>query len=339
MKGAKFNTRLLVLYRNNPDFRLILLFQENSQTFIDEYSKRHARMQQFFSDLEQEAIQLDNMKRGASISTVVGSSVGVAGGVLSIVGLALAPVTAGVSLILTLTGVGLGVTSGVNSLVTGITEVAVNSLRGKSANNIFMKFMEDMQEFMQLLEKVAESNIPAHELRGLSKKEIALEVVKVGGRVSAIGKGIDSIVDGASAVKVLQSEEVAARAVGVIRQAKTARNIPNMAADLPDIGQLAKGTPLALSKAARSGFIALNAFFIGLDVFFIFKEGMSLAKGRKNELAQLIRSRADLWRSELNSWKSIYDSLCKEIGKLSESEKILHMYFRPNVVLNLSEVE
>lgn len=289
-------------------------------------------MQQFFSALDHEATQLDNLKRGTSISTVVGSSVGVAGGVLSIVGLALAPVTAGVSLALTMTGVGFGVTSGVNSLVTGVTEVAVNRHRGKNANTIFMKFMEDMQEFMQLLENVAESKIPAQDLRGLSKQEIALEAVRAGARMSAIGKGIDSLIDGASAVKVLQSEEVATRAVGMARQIKSGRTIPSMAADLPDIGQLAKGTPLALSKAARAGFIAFNAFFIGLDGYFIFREGKSLAKGKKNELAQLIRSRAALWHSELDSWKNINDSLSKETGKFSERQKILYSYFSPNAV-------
>ncbi|KAG7460104.1 hypothetical protein MATL_G00217720 [Megalops atlanticus] len=61
-------------------------------------------MHKFLGALEERAVQLDRMKTGASISSVAGSTVGLAGGVVSIVGLALAPVTAGASLTLTMVG-------------------------------------------------------------------------------------------------------------------------------------------------------------------------------------------------------------------------------------------
>ncbi|KAG7460105.1 hypothetical protein MATL_G00217730 [Megalops atlanticus] len=105
--------------RKEEDFRLTFLFGDSSSQFITEFSKRRARMREFLGALEERAVQLDRMKMGASISSVAGSTVGLASGVVSIVGLALAPVTAGTSLILTMVGVGLGVTSGVNSLATG----------------------------------------------------------------------------------------------------------------------------------------------------------------------------------------------------------------------------
>uniref|UniRef100_A0A8B9GTR0 Si:ch73-233k15.2 n=1 Tax=Astyanax mexicanus TaxID=7994 RepID=A0A8B9GTR0_ASTMX len=69
------------------------------------------RMFQFLSDLEETAVKLDRMTKGSSISSVAGSSVGIAGGVMSIIGLGLAPFTAGLSLGLTMTGLGLGVTT------------------------------------------------------------------------------------------------------------------------------------------------------------------------------------------------------------------------------------
>ncbi|KAK6311984.1 hypothetical protein J4Q44_G00176480 [Coregonus suidteri] len=103
--------------RMDQHLRLTFLFQEAAQCFIGRFSQRRPRMEQFLTKLEESAVQLDRMKLGAKISSVAGSSVGVAGGILSIVGLALTPVTAGVSLALTIAGVSLGVTSGVNSLV------------------------------------------------------------------------------------------------------------------------------------------------------------------------------------------------------------------------------
>ncbi|RXN02522.1 apolipo L4-like protein [Labeo rohita] len=258
--------------RMDQHTRMAFIFQEHAQHFIGVFSQRHSRMEQFLSDLEESAVQLDRMKKGASISTVAGSSVGIAGGVLSIVGLALAPVTAGASLALTLTGVGLGVTSGVNSLVTGVTEAAVNNHHGKNAQNIFQRYMDDVGKILDCLEQAS--------------TEERLEELDVVGMFGA-GKLI------------------------------------------PNIGQLVKGTPLALSKSARAGFITLNAFFIGLDVLFICKDSISLAKGSKSEISQLIRSRASLWKSELETWQKIHDSLCIGIWRFRKSQEVLEQLFLP----------
>ncbi|XP_047656681.1 apolipoprotein L5-like isoform X2 [Tachysurus fulvidraco] len=314
----------LTKIRTDESFRLTFLFGVKAQDFIKLFSERHSRMLQFLSDLDEAAVQLNKMKLGSNISTVAGSSVGIAGGVLSIVGLALAPVTAGVSLALTLTGVGLGVTSGANSIVTGITEMAVNKHHGKNANSIFIRFMEDVQKIQDCVEEVASSeSLIANDV--LTKVKVA---VKVAASAVSVGKGIDALVDGVSAVKALRSEEIIAKAANVgLQEAKAARNIPQLAADLPDIGQLAKGTPLALSKSARAGFIGLNAFFIGLDVLVICASGISLSKGSKNEVAQLIHSRSVLWRSEVEAWKKIHDHLCNATSCFNNNQEILEQPF------------
>ncbi|XP_072550341.1 uncharacterized protein apol [Salminus brasiliensis] len=314
-------------FRLDRSFRLTFLFSSNALRFIGIFNQCRLRMFQFLSDLEEAAVQLDRMKMGSSISTVAGSSVGIAGGVLSIVGLALAPVTAGVSLALTLTGVGLGVTSGVNSLVTGITEMAVNKHHGGTANNIFQKFRGDMQKILDCMELAASSEGPAVDTPMI---DTAFEAGKVFARAGMVGKSIDALVDGASALKALKSEEVAMSAVSLgLQEAKAARNIPNLAADLPDIGQLAKGTPLAFSKSARAGFITLNALFIGLDVLFICKDSISLAKGSKSQISQTIRSRSLLWRSELEALEKVSDCLSKGIWKFRKSQRILEQPFHP----------
>ncbi|XP_026880887.2 apolipoprotein L4 [Electrophorus electricus] len=319
--------KMLISIRMEESFRLTFLFSDEAQHFIDVFSQRGSRMLQFLSDLEEAAVQLDRMKLGSSISTVAGSSVGIAGGVLSIVGLALAPVTAGVSLALTLTGVGLGVTSGVNSLVTGITEIAVNSHHGQNANNIFIRFMEDVQNVLDCVEQVANSEGP---VASPQKVDMAYGAAKLLANTGAVAKGIDALVDGASAVKVLRSEEVVMNAVGLgLQEAKAGRSIPSLAADLPDIGQLAKGTPLTLSKSARAGLIGFNAFFIGVDALFICKESISLAKGKKSETSQLIRSRASLWRSEVEAWEKMYKCIREGIWNFCKNQKILEQPFHP----------
>ncbi|XP_046894393.1 uncharacterized protein apol isoform X2 [Hypomesus transpacificus] len=287
--------------RTNPDFRLVFLFQEEAENFMELFIQSKPRMLQFLTDLEGSAVQLDNMKRGAQISTVAGSSVGAVGGVLSIVGLALILVTAGVSLALTMAGVGMGVTSGVNSVVTTVTETAVNATQQKKANELFQSFMEDVQNLQGCLEDVAKNMVPV-----VSEVDATAGAGKILGKGYAIGKGIDSLIDCASGMKLLRSEDAIA-----------------------DLGQAAKGTPLALSKAARGGFIALNALFIGLDVFFICKDSVGLANGSKSEVSQLIRARARLWSSELESWQKIHDSLQRGLLTSQDSQNLLEMPFYP----------
>ena len=114
------------------------------------------------------------------------------------------------------------------------------------------------------------------------------------------------MIDCASAMKLLRSEDTIA-----------------------DLGQAARGSPLALSKAARGFGFAFNALFIGLDVVFICKDSVGLAKGSKSEVSQLIRARARLWRSELESWQKIHDSLQRGLLTSQDSQNLLKMPFYP----------
>lgn len=310
---------LPLLLRMNQHFRMVFLFQEEScEGFISEFTERQPRMLQFLKELEETAVQLDRMNKGAKISSVAGSSVGAVGGVLSIVGLALIPVTAGLSLALTLTGVGLGVTSGVNSLVTTATEIGVNHTQQKKASELFQNFMEDVQSLQERLEKVTSQTNSKMEA---NDEDVALGVGKVLCKAGAIGKGIDSLVDAVSAVKMLKTEEIISGAGKVVAQeGKALRNAPRLASDIPDIGQAAVKGPLALSGSARAGLIAANALFLGMDIFFICKDSISLSKGSETDVSKFIRARAALWSSQIESWEKICSSL-KEGLQTSEKNK------------------
>ncbi|XP_017274831.1 uncharacterized protein apol [Kryptolebias marmoratus] len=312
--------------RMDPYFRMVFLFQEeSSDDFIKEFSERQPRMLEFLTELEQNAVQLDRMNKGAKISSVAGSSVGAVGGVLSIIGLALIPVTAGVSLALTMTGLGMGITSGVNSIVTTATEVGVNRTHQKKASEVFQSFMEDVKTLQDCLEEVTQQTMSKLETSGM---DVALGVGKVIFKAGAVGRSIDSIADTASAVKLLKTEEIVSGAGKVVAQEGQAlRNIPRVASDIPDVGQAAAKGTLAVSKSARAGLIALNALFLGMDVFFICKDSISLAKGSETEISQFIRARAALWSSEIDSWKQIHDSLCKGLLTSEKKEAVLETPF------------
>lgn len=311
--------------RMDPHFRMVSLFQDVScSSFIKEYTERRPRMLQFLKDLEENAVQLDRMNKGAKISSVAGSSVGAVGGVLSIVGLALIPFTAGVSLALTMTGIGLGITSGVNSIVTTATEIGVNSTQQKKASEVFQCFMDDVQSIQDCLEEV-----PPEETGQI---DVAVEVGKLLCKAGVIGKSIDSLADAASAAKLLKNEELISSAAKVaVQEGKALRNVPRVASDIPDIGQAAVKGPLALTKSARAGLIAVNALFLGMDIFFICKDSISLAKGSETQVSQFIRARAALWTSELDSWQKIHDSLCKGLLTSENNKVIMEAPFYPEM--------
>lgn len=314
--------KCLIGIRMDKTFRLAFMFQEDGKHFISLFSQRQPRMLQFLAELEERAVQLDRMNTGARISSVAGSSVGVVSGVLSIVGLALIPVTLGASLALTMTGVGLGITSGVNSAVTAITEMAVNKSQQGKANDIFKDFIEDVQTLQECLAQVANGTLDTQS----DKINIAVGAGRVAANVCTLGKGIDTMVDLTSTVKLLQTENVVAGVSKVaLQEGKAVRNLPRLAADVPDLGQAALRGPLALSQSARAGFIALNALFIGMDVFFICKDSVSLAKGRKSEISQLIRARAALWQSEIEAWQEMRDNLCKAMLTSGKNHSLLEM--------------
>ncbi|KAI9539434.1 hypothetical protein NQZ68_005514 [Dissostichus eleginoides] len=306
--------------RQNQSFRMVFLFQdEPCSGFIDEFKERQPRMEQSLKDLEEHAVQLDRMNKGAKISSVAGSSVGAVGGVLYIVGLALSPVTSGVSLVLTMTGVGMGITSGVNGAVTTATDIGVKHTYQKKAREVLQSFMEDVQCLQDCLEEVTKRQTRLIDILG--------GVGKVIWKACTIAKGIDSFVDAASVFRLLKSEELALSAdIVAVQEGEALCNVPRVAEVIPDVGQAAFKEPLALSKSARLTCV-INALFFGMDIFYIFKDSISLARGNETEFSQFIRARAALWRSEVDSMQTIHDLLCEGLKISEENKAILKRQF------------
>lgn len=141
--------------------------------------------------------------------------------------------------------------------------------------------------------------------------------------------------------KVCQSEDLTTNTGTLVAQeAQTIRNVPRVAADIPEISEAAIKGSLAASRSARAGFIAVNELFLGMDIFFICKDSISLAKGVESKVSQLIRARATLWSSEIHSWQKIRDSLKKDLLTSERNKKILEASFYPEMkTQRISEIE
>uniref|UniRef100_A0A3B3RI03 Uncharacterized protein n=1 Tax=Paramormyrops kingsleyae TaxID=1676925 RepID=A0A3B3RI03_9TELE len=312
--------------RANEDFRLTFMFgdEEKSLKFIDVLSEQKPKILGSLTQMEACAVQLDKMKKGADISGVAGSTVGVGAGVVFIVGLALAPVTLGASSILILVGGVLGAVSGVNSVTTGITEAAINSRKKKNFSEIYQKFLEDLEPIYKCLAQViiikgpSVENDIVHDMTNAGKVMVDLEpiykylaqviiirdpsvendvidhmtkVAKVGGSVGSVCRGIDVALDCGNVIKFTDA-----------------------ASDLAEIGGVAKAAPTAFSMPFRAAFIAVNSALIGLDLFSIVNNSISLANGSKSDVSKAIQGHVDFWKIHLDAWDCYVGCLCISVN-------------------------
>ncbi|KAL7861252.1 hypothetical protein AOLI_G00176010 [Acnodon oligacanthus] len=289
--------------RMDESFRMTFLFNGRAQEFINIYTECRPRMDQFLLGLKETENKLDTLELGSRISTVTGSSVAVAGGALSITGLALAPVSGGLSLALTLTGIGLGALSGAARVVTGINKMARKKKHGKKANNIFESFKEDVDKVLDCLEQTGRSQRPAPHV---DEGNILLGAVEVIGTTGAVVKCVKDMVQKGQALNAMNGVRTGKSLVCMgLKEARVAQKIP--------IGDVVKLSSQVISKVARVGTVAINVLFIGIDLKTIYDECKNLDEGKKSKASQLIFSRSALWRSEMEAWEKIHDSLSKGI--------------------------
>lgn len=300
--------------RMNEHTRLAFLFQEkNAQKFIKVFSERCSRMWQLLTDLEETAVHLDRMKKGASISTVAGSSVGIVGGVLSILGIVLVPITAGASLGLTVAGASLGGISAVDALVTDRAEMAVNSQEEHKALSYMESYMDDVIQIEYCLTEAVNSEGPL-------VKPSSVDAHKITHLTEEAFRGFAGVVDGVAAIPLYKNEK---KIQAALVELQRAHDIPEVTVYLSRTEQLAKAKKLKIANIARRATAALNFIFIFMDGYFLVNESISLAKGSETKVSKIIRSRAALWRSELEAWEKMYNSLCIGIKTINETQDAL----------------
>ncbi|KAI4586471.1 hypothetical protein MJG53_004260 [Ovis ammon polii x Ovis aries] len=106
-------------------------YQQEKERFLKEFPQVKQKLKESIRKLRELADKVDKVHRDCTISNVVASSTGVASGALGILGLVLAPFTAGLSLGLSAAGIGLGAAAA----VTGVSTMVVEEVNTSSAEN------------------------------------------------------------------------------------------------------------------------------------------------------------------------------------------------------------
>ncbi|XP_071397211.1 apolipoprotein L1 isoform X2 [Centroberyx affinis] len=256
--------------------------QKGIRVFNKLFSERAESLWQHVIDLNGIADALDKFNKNTKIAQITGGSTSAIGGVATIAGLALAPITMGTSLIVTAVGLGVATAGGLTSAGAGISNQVNNSMDRKKVEKIVEDYQEkiaDLNKCMMFIKQGIE-NLRKFDLMKMKKHAYnrdfpALNNIYEDGAM--VGKAI--LINANEIMRVVQIANVAG----------------STAARAVQIASMATGV--------------LTGLFVGMDIYFVAKDSKELKKGAKSEFAAKIREVANQLHEGLVELNGIRDEL------------------------------
>lgn len=238
------------------------------------------------------ADNIDKRDQKATKTKVMSNSASVISGAMCLLGLALAPVTAGGSLVLTAAGTGLGAAAGITNIVTDVKEDSRNKSALAQANRIIPSSDQELEE--------------------------------VTGKKTAYATAAGEI-----AYKCTSTWETIRKHIRALQLTKTHPNVASAASKLMTAGRVSTqssrqiqkafgGTALAMTKDALMRNSLAAIFFLGQDIYALLKDWEKLQARKPTELAKELRSRAQKKERVVSEHTCRYERLKK---RLRDSKK------------------
>ncbi|NP_001020019.2 apolipoprotein L 7b [Mus musculus] len=255
----------------------------HKERFLDAYPRVKLELEESIRMLHALADKVDKVHRDCTISRVVASSSSAVSGVLTILGLSLAPVTAGVSLALSATGLGLGAAAAVTSVSTSIVEkVSVVFAEAKAS-----KLVPTNKDTMKGMKEVLDQSGPR--LLFLSMNSF---------------KKLKNIKNNIHAIKLTKANpSLVTNAKRLMTTGKTSTETTKQ------VKEAFGGTALAMTKGARIMGAATTGFFLLLDIVSLVGDSKHLHEGAKAESAAELRHQAQDLEQKLQELIRVHDSL------------------------------
>ncbi|KAK7801198.1 hypothetical protein U0070_015375 [Myodes glareolus] len=262
------------------------------ERFLEVYPQVKRELEESIRKLHALADKIDKVHRDCTITQVVASSTGAVSGVLTILGFALAPVTAGVSLGLSATGLGLGAAAAVTSVSTTIVEkVSTASVEAEASQ--FLPRSNDTENDIKSnntekdIKEVVKKNTPRlisvtknsfRNLEGMKKNIDAIKLTKVNPCLANNAK------------RLMTTGKVSAKNTTQVKKA---------------FG----GTALAMTKGARIMGAATAGLSLVTDVVSLIDDSKHLLEGAKAESAEKLRQQAKDLEQKLQELIRVHDIL------------------------------
>ncbi|XP_073481656.1 apolipoprotein L3-like [Aquarana catesbeiana] len=255
--------------------------EEKIGLYIKEFKETHNMLQEHLSKCIKEmrdiANCMDEFHRKATIASVTGSSVGIAGGITTLAGLALAPFTFGASLIVGAVGMGVATAGGLTGAVASIVD---NENIKKTLKRV-EEIVGEIQKHIELIQEIS--------------KRMHCEFQKL---------GINDIYNAATLGGILTNA-----AVQVGRLVRLGRIIATAARGAEAAAQGAR------LITAISGVLA--GFLLIVDTFFIVKGAQDLKNGCKTKEAEEIRDLAEKLQKLQSELQSNEEEMTKALEENS----------------------
>ncbi|KAM7115478.1 apolipoprotein L3 isoform 1-T2 [Molossus nigricans] len=261
--------------------------QLHREQFLSEFRQVQQKLEERIGMLYALADQVDKMHRDCTISKVVATSTNVVSGILTIVGLSLAPVTAGASLVLLGTGLGLGIAASVTHVSTSIVEHSKNVSAKATARRLVSGDMDSKKVVTEVL------RFSTPHVASLAKKCVA---------------SLLALVSNVRALKLAKSNPVLAAQANLFMKTGVATTWSS-----EQLQKAFGGTALAMTKGARVFGVATAGLFLLLDAIYLVKESVHLHKGAKAQSAKDLREQARELESKLKNLSNIHKILQEEL--------------------------
>ncbi|CAJ1072531.1 uncharacterized protein LOC109999883 isoform X4 [Xyrichtys novacula] len=257
--------------------------QKGIRVFNKLFSERAETLWQHVIDLNGIADGLDKFSKNTKIAQITGGSTSAIGGVATIAGLALAPVTMGTSLIVTAVGLGVATAGGLTSAGAGISNQVNNSMDRKKVEKIVQDYQEKITDLNKCLKFIKQGieNLKRFDLMKMKKHAYNRDFPVLSASFYE---------DGAMAGKA-----ILINANEIMRVVQIANVAGSTAARAVQIASMATGV--------------LTGLFVGMDIYFVAKDSKELKKGAKSEFAAKIREVATQLHDGLVELNSIRDEL------------------------------
>nr|XP_048310644.1 apolipoprotein L3-like isoform X2 [Myodes glareolus] len=272
-------------------FRKVKDASREKERFLEVYPQMKRELEESIRILNAHADKIDKIHKGCTITQVVAKSTGAVSGVLTILGFALAPVTAGASLGLSATGMGLGAAAAVTSFSTNLVEkVSTASVEA---------------EARQLLSR---SNDTENDIKSNDTKDITESLENITTRLVSVSK------------KFVKNVDDIKKNMDAIKLTKENPQLKNNAKRLMTTGRLSAksteqvekafgGTVLTMTKKDRIMKAATASRSLALDIISIIEDTKHLQEGAKAESAEKLRQKAKDLEQKLQELIRVHDSL------------------------------
>uniref|UniRef100_A0A8C0IX24 Apolipoprotein L3-like n=1 Tax=Chelonoidis abingdonii TaxID=106734 RepID=A0A8C0IX24_CHEAB len=278
---------------------------EDIMVFLKQFPEQRKEIEKCIQCLKDMADNIDETHKNCTIANMAANSTSLASGILTILGLTLAPLTAGGSLALTATGIGLGAAAAATSISVGIYENVSNSKERSKANDLLVECQSNLKTLTHSDEVDFRPIVsPKSEAMGNHLTHVLSTASKI---PEVVYKSVKGIRTNVRAFKVVKANPgLKALAQRLTAAGSTARNT---AKGTKQVQKALAGTTLAMSKSARVLGAAAAGVFVVFDAYSLVKDSIHLTEGAKAEAAADIREKTSQLEKDLQNLSELYEEL------------------------------